>query len=436
MDAIRRYSPPTCTLELKAQTSPLARWTQRPVLKGVTFRLSFDSPQRPSEEHLQVSGNQEQLEAIAASVQTYVQSLLARSAQALSQQLQAAPNLSLPITNASAPGTTPLEWADRTPPRTAVATLRPASRLKHQLQLNLTPRPATIALSTIELLDLADALSAYSQDGVVALPATQAPWVRPAAAAVLVAGLTATLAPLWLSQTRSPEVALDAPTARPEAAVVPPGDGIRPEATPDVAVPSFEDASEPPASPESAAPAPATGPAARPLPPAPPAPGPAASDSVPRPAPTAPPTTAPQPGPSDNATATIPPELQSIPPLEEPAPEQATAQQRRFSAPDPLSRGPAPLSPSQTAQQVQTAIQERWQPPEDLRQSLEYRVTLAQDGTLQRVVPIGDTAQAYLPQVSALQVGEPIIPPTQTSSPPIRLVLRQDGQVRAFLERL
>ena len=85
---------------------------------------------------------------------------------------------------------------------------------------------------------------------------------------------------------------------------------------------------------------------------------------------------------------------------------------------------------------MQTAIQERWQPPEDLRQSLEYRVTLAQDGTLQRVVPIGDTAQAYLPQVSALQVGEPIIPPTQTSSPPIRLVLRQDGQVRAFLERL
>lgn len=48
---LRRYTPPTCRLELIAKSSPLSRWAGQPVLKNLRFRLSFDDPRLPDEQH-------------------------------------------------------------------------------------------------------------------------------------------------------------------------------------------------------------------------------------------------------------------------------------------------------------------------------------------------------------------------------------------------
>ncbi|MEO0409444.1 MAG: DUF4335 domain-containing protein [Cyanobacteria bacterium P01_A01_bin.135] len=462
MDAIRRYSPPTCTLELRAKTSPLARWTLRPVLKGVTFRLSFDSPQRPQDDHLQVSGVQEQLTAIAASVQDYVQQMLGRSPQQFAPQLQSVSQAASSeepgaIVSNSQNSQHPAQTTGNPAP---VAVLQPLPSLQHRLQLTLAPRPTVaIALSTLELLDLADALAAYGKDGVVALPAAPPrPWVGPAVAAVLVAGLTGTLVPLLLSQSRQPEVAesqaVDSASDAPaeldsaEAPVVAKADDP-PPSLPELTLPLPSDPTAPApaplesAPPVSAPPAPSQRSAAvpradnsaggPPVNPQRPAPAARSSSSLPEAAPVAPiPRTAAGEA-TPNLPAELPAELRSIPPLEEPAPPPSR-QERQLSAAQPPG-APSTTGPNQVARQVQARLQERWQPPGDLQQSLEYRVTVAPDGTLQRVTPIGDTARAYLPQITVLQIGEAIGSPTGTASPSIRLVLRQDGQVLTFVEQ-
>jgi len=76
---LRRYTPPTCTLEIVAKGSPLSRWVGRPVLKRLQFVLSFDDPRVPEEKRVTVRGDQTQLEALREVVQDYVQDFLGQS---------------------------------------------------------------------------------------------------------------------------------------------------------------------------------------------------------------------------------------------------------------------------------------------------------------------------------------------------------------------
>ncbi|MGF1536219.1 MAG: DUF4335 domain-containing protein [Elainellaceae cyanobacterium] len=444
MPAIRRYSPPTCTLELLARTSPLARWTQRPVWRDITFRLSFDGPHRPTESRLLVQGSDAQLDAVGEVVRSYVQQVLTRSVGQFSAQMQ-------PVSLAGGLA------QDRTP--NALAVLKPSAQLNHQLQIRLD-RPATIELSTLELLDLADALDAYEQEGAIAAPSPSAPaWMRTAAAVVLAVGVTTGVIATQqaVRQNSAPtaesagDVASRAETERTEesferdAASNAPEDRVAIAELPqieagesldsDQATPPAPSAAPPPRGTTSADSAPAAPPAASPDV----APGEAANPAGLSAAPSSSP---------EAAGESIPPELSAIPPIEssedELAPARPDSTDSNLAEPSSAEAAqdqpfaanrPAPVTPSATVQQVQTAVQSRWQPPDRLRQSLEYRVTVAYDGTLQRVSPIGDTARAYLSTIDALQVGEVVSPPG-ASSRPIRLVLRRDGQVRAFLEQL
>ena len=43
-NVVRKYTAPTCTLEIAANASVLARWTQKPTLKNQRFNLRFDDP--------------------------------------------------------------------------------------------------------------------------------------------------------------------------------------------------------------------------------------------------------------------------------------------------------------------------------------------------------------------------------------------------------
>lgn len=76
---LRRYTPPTCTLEIQAKDSPLSRWARRPVFKQLRFELRFDDPRQPEEQRISIFGDRADLEALHEAVTTYVQDFLEQS---------------------------------------------------------------------------------------------------------------------------------------------------------------------------------------------------------------------------------------------------------------------------------------------------------------------------------------------------------------------
>jgi Domain of unknown function (DUF4335) len=167
----RRYTPPTCTLEVAAQSSPLSRWTKKSVLKDVQFELQFDDPRLLENERVTVRGDRDQLEALCTAVSDYVQ-----------QQLQESPetylgNYSAPVKDShsaadnsgSSPQTATIPVAQF--PRAGIH-LEPGGNLTHNLFLGPLAKQATqpvVKLSLLQLYDLASALDEYSND-VMALP--------------------------------------------------------------------------------------------------------------------------------------------------------------------------------------------------------------------------------------------------------------------------
>ncbi|MTJ52044.1 DUF4335 domain-containing protein, partial [Anabaena sp. UHCC 0253] len=84
---IRRYTPPTCTLEIWAQNSPLSYWMDKTIARDLNFRLQFDDPRLPEERKILIRGNQEELEVLCNIVTSYVQQLLQQSAEDFSINL-------------------------------------------------------------------------------------------------------------------------------------------------------------------------------------------------------------------------------------------------------------------------------------------------------------------------------------------------------------
>jgi len=73
---LRRYTPPTCTLEIRAKSSPLSRWVGQSVLKDLHFELRFDDPRKPEEKRVTIRGDRTDLEVLYDAVNSYVQNLL------------------------------------------------------------------------------------------------------------------------------------------------------------------------------------------------------------------------------------------------------------------------------------------------------------------------------------------------------------------------
>ena len=88
--------------------------------------------------------------------------------------------------------------------------------------------------------------------------------------------------------------------------------------------------------------------------------------------------------------------------------------------------------------EVRQYFQARWQPPESLKQTLEYRLTLSKDGSLERITPLGQAAKIYLDRTAMPLLGEPFVSelePSLEQNPEIRLVLSPDRTVRTFMEQ-
>jgi hypothetical protein len=424
---IRRYTPPTCTLEIIGQSSPLSRWTKQPVIKNLRFRLHFDDPREEMEAKITLKGDRTQLETLSETVTTTVQNLLTQS---------------------------------------------PPSQLKTltQHQLNLGPlgendQDLTVTLSALQLFDLATAIEQYNLD-LLTLPEaveTPKPITQPnhpfrfAASLLLGIGITASSVIIFkdlyphsqasfetATQAPSPEI-YDNPSIA-QSPTVPPA--------PLEAIPS--PSPSPMTSDEKLPPPPPVGgvtPEAANLPPAPTFP-----PSAPPPEPNFPPPEPVLSAPSEGIFIPPPP---SIAEPEEtailPAPEAVLPP---LAPPPSLERPPTELDDVIPPTEAQSAsppleargenslfdnipqvaearryFEQRWTPPESLDKTIEYNIALNSDGTVQGITPLGETAATYLDRTGMPLLGERLVSPLEGNlQPRFRVVLNPDGTVQTFLQ--
>jgi hypothetical protein len=486
---LRRYTPPTCTLEVMAKRSVLSRWSDRPVLNEVTFRLSFDDPQRPNDQRRTIQGDRTQLEALAEVVATYIQTQLSYTMDGFPvAQVQPAVEPPLPPrAPAAAPSVPPAvalasvqeampqfrEASPPPPPKPALALL-PQGMLSHRLVLGdlaSDEAAATVTLSTLQLFDLANVLDDYTTE-FITLPKLNATkgrflqqgWVR--AAAVLVFAVGATVSVSRFVQFSSPvaETASDnAPAASAPSLAPNEGDSgteergdrrnanregdrnnsdsattRKPEDDEDLfnSLDNGDGADDSSGRESDRSPSTPRAPGVRDpqsqndqtddtTNQAPSAPFQA---SVPDLMPAAP--TARSASPSLNGSGAAP------------STSTANGAIADESLADPLAAG-APSEPSAEAlfdvipqvAEVRAYFEQQWQPSADQTQTLEYRLSLNSNGTVQSLTPLGESARLAIGQLPLPTSDMAIATPTANGQPArIRVVLSPDGRVRTFLE--
>ena len=191
---VKRYTPPTCTLEITAKISPLSRWWGDPLVKELTFQLHFDDPKTPKEEQVSIKGDRSQLELLSETVSNYVQEFLHQ------------PPTSLPLLVSGAVSNEQTNVVEETNQSLVsfpkILSLQPKGLVSHQLLFGSLATEATapeVQLTAVQLFDLATALEQCSAE-LPLLPNLQSShdrkviplWSAAAAAVVLAVGVTAT----------------------------------------------------------------------------------------------------------------------------------------------------------------------------------------------------------------------------------------------------
>ncbi|MEH1968295.1 DUF4335 domain-containing protein [Nostoc sp.] len=169
---IRCYTPPTCTLEVFAQSSPLSRWMGKTVLKHLSFELRFDDPRLPEDHKVPIRGDREQLEALCDAVTSYVQEFLQQPPESFWVSFSGTQQSSTALDEPELKSSTKTlnSFSNQIPG--ANIHLEPSSYLTHNLFLGSLANHSSgpvIQLSLLQLFDLASALDEYSTD-VMALP--------------------------------------------------------------------------------------------------------------------------------------------------------------------------------------------------------------------------------------------------------------------------
>jgi hypothetical protein len=334
--------------------------------------------------------------------------------------------------------------------------LEPQGLLAHRLHLGTLATEQSgesVSLSTLQLFDLANALDQYQADAVT-LPSLARPgwmrspagWAGIAAAAVLTVGVTGAIAK-FVMDVSSPPLQTASTSVQTETDLsqsTPPTPLTIPSPPPGSPSPSLSLTPLPPPSP----PPGAIQTAPPPLPPVsvtrepvPVAPAPAPAPPVEVPGATVPPPPeriAIVPPQGDQPSTTVIPEIESSAAISaEPDIAAANAPEAEAGIGDAAqstANGTAFDTVPQVAE-IRQYFEQNWQPPVELTQTLEYRLVLNADGSLQRIVPLGQVAETFLDRTNMPLMGEPFVSPTDNSgNPQIRLVLRPDGKVQTFLE--
>ena len=198
----KKYTPPTCTLEVVAKSSLLSRWSQRPLIKDMQFELRFDDPRLPNEEQVTIKGDHLQLEMLCEAVDKYVQDFLSQSP--LNGSLVLVPNLHHTSDSALSDHSKAEEKNTPSQPNLVALSAKPhlqgSNLLVHQLffgELATEASGTKVNLSASQLFDLANALDEYNREMAALPPLPQSQnrvipvaWVSVAAVAVATVGLS------------------------------------------------------------------------------------------------------------------------------------------------------------------------------------------------------------------------------------------------------
>ncbi len=85
--------------------------------------------------------------------------------------------------------------------------------------------------------------------------------------------------------------------------------------------------------------------------------------------------------------------------------------------------------------EAQSYFEQTWKPPENLNHGIQYRLILNKDGSIRRIIPLGQRAQIFLDRTGIPLLGEKFVSPLSgEKEETIRLVLNPDGKVSTFLE--
>lgn len=450
---LRRYTPPTCTLEIAAQQSPLSRWMGKMALKDLRFKLSLDDPRLANQDWVVLRGDQQQLESLVGVVGDYVQNFLSQSQGAVGTAIISPP----------------------TAPRTAIANtsgiaLEPFGLLSHQLQLGslaTVESGDSITLSSTQLADLASALDDYNAEAT-ALPNFTRPslkdfnWGAIAAGGLLTVGLSTALLKGLDSSSRNPapqeassgdqRVALQpsmppSPTPSPGLTPLPLGSMTPPPPTGITITPNNATTSTG----STATGSTATGSTAATQPSnAPPIVSvPEKSDGTPEIKPI------PNPGKPDTPPATEQKSSstqksnqqsaegaidRSLPQLSpgvpvEPITGSAARTANRSEAPI-APAAPAPVLPSNSqSQEVEQFFKRNWKPAAPITENAEYLIQVAADGTRQALTPLNKAAEDNLVYTGLPLDGEAFVSPNPNNRPStVRVVIDKNGSIQAFLQ--
>ncbi|PNW45224.1 UNVERIFIED_CONTAM: hypothetical protein BEN50_12380 [Euhalothece sp. KZN 001] len=93
-----------------------------------------------------------------------------------------------------------------------------------------------------------------------------------------------------------------------------------------------------------------------------------------------------------------------------------------------------PSNPTSQLLEVKKYFQAKWQPPENLKQHLEYQLLINADGTLQEITPLGIISETYLSRLPLPESNEDFVSPSPTEKPQkMRLVFPPNGNIKTFL---
>lgn len=491
---LRRYTPPTCTLEIAAAGSALSRWTDRTVLKNLRFHLNFDDPKLPPEQQMTITGDRLQLEALHEAVETYVQSLLNQAPGQLNgllapseseqDKLPVAPSQQSKLSLAASP------LVESNPPSPGIY-LKPKGLLFHDLHLGSLERGSlergsleqgsprsVVRLSALQLFDLANALDEYHAEALTLPALGRTAWLKtPAglarAAAVLVLAIGATGAvtkfvldisspvsqvasseqEVEISSVQPPDTANATPLPLPSSGVSPSNLQLKPLFPPKppagalqpVPVPS-ENANLPPTGVTEAPPASTS---AGPLPSSQSTADSSANSSSPvvvlptpgssngeSPLPLA---DAPPPALAASSSAVIAPQVGAssrLTPTSIPIEPLSQGQSSGGAAPPIAANSSTAFDSYPQIAEIRDYFSRQWQPPTELNQILEYRLVLDAKGTIQRIIPLGDASERFVDRTNMPLMGESFVSPLQDNRDQlqVRLVLSPDGKVQTFAD--
>lgn len=493
---IRRFTPPTCTLEIWGKNSSLSRWTKKAVVKNIQFKLSFDDPRNLDTEPLIIEGNRDKLEQLYNTVLSYTGNFLEKSFT-----------------------TKPLAYssineeniADNQPHLVAQGLVNHQFKLG---ELTNSKNSSEISLSATQLFDLVSALEEYKTEmsALTQLSAKEKkshnilPLGLSVAGILLAIGIT-TAGINIANQTEEEQITAqqDAESQVNNNSAL---EKVVPPTTPEIAEKpaTIAQKNDPISSTEK-------------LPPPPPVDSPKPQPNIPDPAKyppignlTIPPiSSVPIQTPNQTEASNIPaqqdnsqvestiavnpentssetiensdsvtnsneseninrnkiiidsensdsestinqqPELNTSINEEAIISEENAIRQNIADSKKEIALNNTPKSSSEETaidnqlepkipqdiqlQEVKSYFNQKWQSPEDLKQTLEYRLVINKDGSINRIIPIGKASEIYLDRTNIPLMGESFVSPLKDNdSAIIRLLLSPDGEVRTFLE--